>query len=360
MRDAMAADHLVYISERERTRGKILVHLHNAHLRRTKRKLPWYEFWPTGAHLEQLFGGRFAVIGGAVGTSEANFIGAPEAGSLEARLLARQSDGVIPTRRGNALSESALAAQPVRTGSARPYVPYEPLSPQSVADGRLDVVAGLEHLTSFGSKVRQPMSQERRAGRLTAGHRPNESETRNARDLQRGEARRRQRRPLTTSSIGALRTKPIDGRCWSATFPVVRRGPIRPPLLGELETAVMGHLWGGASGDAKAVHAALGKRRGITLNTIQSTLKRLFEKGLLVREKVSHAHVYRPRISEADFHRGLLDELVGGLLDKQADALVSAFVDLTERAGPEHLKRLEALVAARRREHERRAGGRKP
>lgn len=33
----------------------------------------------------------------------------------------------------------------------------------------------------------------------------------------------------------------------------------------------------------------------------------------------------------------------------QADAVVSAFVDLTERAGPEHLARLEALVAERRR-----------
>ena len=54
--------------------GKVMVHLHNAHLRRTRTKLPWYEFWPTGAHLDQLFGTRFAVIGGALGTSEENFI----------------------------------------------------------------------------------------------------------------------------------------------------------------------------------------------------------------------------------------------------------------------------------------------
>jgi predicted transcriptional regulator len=128
----------------------------------------------------------------------------------------------------------------------------------------------------------------------------------------------------------------------------VASGPIRPPLLGELENAVMTHLWGGGDGDAKAVHAALGKRRGITLNTIQSTLKRLFEKRLLQRDKVSHAHVYRARVSREEFHRGLLGELVGDLMRGQADALVSAFVDLTERAGPEHLARLEALVAERR------------
>jgi erythromycin esterase len=145
MRDAMAAEHLVHIAEREDTRGKVLVHLHNAHLRRTKTKLPWYEFWPTGAHLEQLLGPRFAVIGGALGTSEANFIGAPEAGSLEARLLARQSDGFLPTWRGQRLPEGELAALPIRTGSTRPYVPYTPLFPQSVAD--LDGIAFLRSAT---------------------------------------------------------------------------------------------------------------------------------------------------------------------------------------------------------------------
>lgn len=110
----------------------------------------------------------------------------------------------------------------------------------------------------------------------------------------------------------------------------------------------MNHLWSGAEGEAKSVHATLGKRRDITLNTIQSTLKRLFEKGLLDRDKVSHAHVYRPRMSREDFHRRLLGQLVGGLMEGQADAVVTAFVDLTERAGPEHLARLEMLVAERR------------
>ena len=126
--------------------------------------------------------------------------------------------------------------------------------------------------------------------------------------------------------------------------------PTRPPRLGELETAVMEHLWSGGEGDAKAVHAALGKRRGITLNTIQSTLKRLLGKRLLARDKVSHAHVYRPTGSREQFQRSTLGELVGELMGGEADAMVAAFVDLTERAGPEHLARLEALVAARRKQ----------
>jgi hypothetical protein len=71
------------LAERERPRGKMPVFLHSIHLQRTKATLPCYEFWPTGAHLDQLFGERFAVIGGALGTSDANFVRAPEAGSLE-------------------------------------------------------------------------------------------------------------------------------------------------------------------------------------------------------------------------------------------------------------------------------------
>ena len=117
----------------------------------------------------------------------------------------------------------------------------------------------------------------------------------------------------------------------------------------------MNHVWVHGAGDAKDLHAALGKRRGITLNTIQSTLKRLFEKGLLTRDKVSHAHIYRASTTREEFHRSLLGELVGDMMRGHADGFVSAFVDLTERAGPEHLERLEKLVAERRQKNKRSA-----
>lgn len=120
-------------------------------------------------------------------------------------------------------------------------------------------------------------------------------------------------------------------------------------VLGELERAVLELLWRVGSGDAKSVHVALGQRRGIGLNTIQSTLKRLFDKGLLVRSKVSHAHVYEPRASRAEFHRARLDALVRQIDRGEASLLVSAFVDYAERAGDEHLAELERLVAERRR-----------
>lgn len=117
------------------------------------------------------------------------------------------------------------------------------------------------------------------------------------------------------------------------------------PFLGELEIAVMDQLWDGGPADVKAVHAVVGAARRITLNTVQSTLKRLHKKGLLSRQKVSHAYVYAPLRTRAEYQRDLLAEVVSSIGER--DAVLAAFVDLTERAGPEHLERLERLVAER-------------
>lgn len=122
--------------------------------------------------------------------------------------------------------------------------------------------------------------------------------------------------------------------------------------LGELERAVLEHLFGAERGDVRSVHRAVGKPRRITPNTVQSTLVRLHKKGLLTREKVSHAFVYAPACSRAEFHREVLGEVVAALMEGEPSAMLSAFVDLTERAGAEHLARLEELVSARRREGE--------
>ena len=74
--------------------------------------------------------------------------------------------------------------------------------------------------------------------------------------------------------------------------------PVKRQNLGELEMAVLEHLWLTKSGDAKKLHHSVGTKRGISLNTIQSTLERLFRKQLLRRENVSHSYVYSPSRSK--------------------------------------------------------------
>ena len=123
IRDASMADNLAYIVERERGLGKVLAFAHNSHLKRGVAEwqfgadlLTW---WPAGAHLNEMFGRRYAVIGSGVGVSEANGIGQPEAVTLEARLTAAPGPArFIPTHRGLGLPTPEIAALQIRSGSA--------------------------------------------------------------------------------------------------------------------------------------------------------------------------------------------------------------------------------------------------
>jgi len=124
--------------------------------------------------------------------------------------------------------------------------------------------------------------------------------------------------------------------------------PVKRQNLGELEMAVLEHLWGEESGNAKAVHRNIGTQRGISLNTIQSTLERLFKKKLLNREKVSHSYVYSPSVQRGELMSQLIDEVVTTLSGGKTDYLLSAFIDYAVRADESSLDRLEQLIAQRR------------
>jgi erythromycin esterase-like protein len=96
LRDVMMAEAIEYIAEMEKRRGgRVLVFAHNSHLKtgQMRWELGWttgpssVEWWAAGAHLQETMGARYAVIGVGVGTSEAHGLSAPEAGTIEARML---------------------------------------------------------------------------------------------------------------------------------------------------------------------------------------------------------------------------------------------------------------------------------
>lgn len=138
IRDMMMADNLKYIVSRERCRGKVLVFAHNSHLKCGKAQwqlgIELLTWWPAGAHLKDIFGSKYTVIGSAVGISDANGIGQPEAGTLEERLTTIQGPvQFIPTHQGQGLPNSEIAAIPTRSGSTKNFS-YFPLTSQSFTD----------------------------------------------------------------------------------------------------------------------------------------------------------------------------------------------------------------------------------
>jgi erythromycin esterase len=138
LRDVMMAENLAYMVLRERGRGKVFAFAHNNHLRRGKVAWQWGSdvrvWWPAGAHLHEMFGSHYAVIGGALGESFANGIGQPEAETLEARLTARSGPvRFIPTHKGQGLPAEEVATLPTRSGS-RKNLSYFALTPQSLTE----------------------------------------------------------------------------------------------------------------------------------------------------------------------------------------------------------------------------------
>lgn len=128
----------------------------------------------------------------------------------------------------------------------------------------------------------------------------------------------------------------------------MRKAPASLPALGELELQALDYLWRAGESDVTETHAAIGKRRGITPNTVGSALERLFKKGLATRHRVSHAYRYAPHFGRDEFAARKVLDAAGGLPSLSRVGLLSAFVDLVANVDDAALDRLEALIAEKR------------
>ncbi|GAB4207843.1 MAG: BlaI/MecI/CopY family transcriptional regulator [Sandaracinaceae bacterium] len=122
--------------------------------------------------------------------------------------------------------------------------------------------------------------------------------------------------------------------------------------LHDLEATIMDVVWGKqlssfAVGDVLAI---LEKQRDIAYTTVMTTVTRLYEKGILEREREGKRYLYSPKLSREEFlqstAREVLDEAVGG---HQAMAMLAEKVS---EASAGELDDLEALIQKRREELE--------
>ena len=120
--------------------------------------------------------------------------------------------------------------------------------------------------------------------------------------------------------------------------------------LHDLEAAIMDIVWKKqlARFSVTDVLVVLEEGRDIAYTTVMTTVARLFDKGLLTREREGRKYVYAPKLSRAEFlestAREVLDHAVGGA---QALAMLSEKVS---EASTCELDELEALIQKRRRE----------
>lgn len=117
--------------------------------------------------------------------------------------------------------------------------------------------------------------------------------------------------------------------------------------LGDLERDVLDALWKNGALSPVSVHQLVGEPRNVSVNTVASALKRLHQKGLLRREKVSHSYVYSPAISRADLQKLLIGEIANQFDDQYSSSFFAAFLDLAEEQGEDSLRVLEEMIAQR-------------
>ena len=114
--------------------------------------------------------------------------------------------------------------------------------------------------------------------------------------------------------------------------------------LGELEKLVLNYFWSVPSADAKQVHNHFSEQRGGSLNTIQSTLDRLYKKYLLTRQKRGHAYVYSAATTRNAFIGKLVQSVTRDFIEPGEDDLLAAFVSRAVELNESQLSELEAMI----------------
>lgn len=124
--------------------------------------------------------------------------------------------------------------------------------------------------------------------------------------------------------------------------------PSATPRLGDLERAVMEHLWshaeaGGDPLTVREVHETVGRQRELAYTTLLTVLDRLAKKGVVSRDREGRAYRYAPVGSREELTARTMRDTLGAL---QAPDRRAAMLHFLDGASPEEIDDLRAALAA--------------
>jgi predicted transcriptional regulator len=121
------------------------------------------------------------------------------------------------------------------------------------------------------------------------------------------------------------------------------------PVQGELQTQVMAAVWRLERATVDDVRRALPPRHRGAYTTIQTTLQRLYERGLLTRTKEGHAFVYNPALTEGEYLSLSIEHtLAGASREARHTALAQLIGGLREEDLDDVQRRARAIDRSRR------------
>ena len=117
--------------------------------------------------------------------------------------------------------------------------------------------------------------------------------------------------------------------------------------LGELERAVMEHLWSTAASHpdgltVREVHDEIGVQRGLAYTTLMTVLDRMAKKDLVARERDGRAWRYTPASTREELTSESLHHTLGELAGETRRSALLHFLD---ESTPEELDELKAALA---------------
>ena len=122
-------------------------------------------------------------------------------------------------------------------------------------------------------------------------------------------------------------------------------------VLFDLEAEIMDFVWSGglAAFAVQEVVDGLASRRDLAYTTVLTTVRRLFDKGLLLRRRDGKRFLYEPKLTRQQFHERLAQELMRSLPQAGRQAALATLVDQVAQEDFPALERLEAMIRERRR-----------
>ncbi len=119
-------------------------------------------------------------------------------------------------------------------------------------------------------------------------------------------------------------------------------------VLFDLEAEIMELVWsrGWEQFSVQDVVDGLVGQRSLAYTTVLTTVRRLYDKGLLQRERDGRRFLYLPKLDRQQFHEQLAEEVVRSLPPAGREAALATLVE--QVADDASLKRLEAMIRKRR------------
>lgn len=119
-----------------------------------------------------------------------------------------------------------------------------------------------------------------------------------------------------------------------------------PPPLHELETEVMEEVWGCRDETTvriilEALNARSDKQRAYT--TVMTIMRRLDEKGMLVRRREGKTDLYVPRMSREEYVEARADAEVQAVVEQYGETALVHFARQMDQLDPARRQRLRRL-----------------